>query len=270
MRFVRILFLLSGFLLFLTGCTPKKSNPEIILTPDERTDLSGTVVNIEFIIEGSHYYGWVYLPEEFRESDAKQEIPLLCFLSGMRRADTVFQNFDTASLLERSFTEGNQQPFIFAALPCADYDADFENFFIRHFLPLARTKFHASNKREENALGGISSGGYLASRLFFKYPKQFSILGQHSAAIAKGDVARWEENLKKSPPTRKYAYYFDVGEQDPLIEGYTLLYPVLKRCGADFEFHTAPGSHRGDYWQEHFPEYIRWYAGKLGGKQNIL
>ena len=271
------IFLLLFCCLLPAGCgrvLPKTDvpciNPEIVFTEEDRSDLRGTVMDLEIIARGSHYYGWIYLPEEYNPDNEKQQLPVLYFLSGMRYADTAFQNYDRAGILDDFLSSEERGPFIYAALPCLDFSTDFEDVFIHHILPLTQENFHASSRRNKNGLAGISSGGDLAFRMFFKYPGRFSVLGQHSAAFTKDDLKKWDMNLKSRRGLKKDSFRFDVGEQDPLIDVYTLLRPILDTDGAVYEYYTSPGSHSAFYWQEHFPEYINWYSRRLNRSARLI
>jgi S-formylglutathione hydrolase FrmB len=123
------------------------------------------------------------------------------------------------------------------------------------------------------AIGGISTGGFGALNLG-RHQDRFCAVGGHSPAVferGNDDISFGFDNAadfarndligiarKRSP----YAapVWIDVGDHDELRPAAALLARELRARGADVTFHVWPGNHDGDYWNQHFADYLRFYV----------
>jgi S-formylglutathione hydrolase FrmB len=147
---------------------------------------------------------------------------------------------------------------------------------VREVIPEAIRRLGADPRRV--AIGGISMGGFGALDLARRYRGQFCAVGGHSAALwtrgadtAPGafddarDFARHDVIAAASTTTayRAVPLWLDVGSADPFRAADTRLATVLRRRGAQVEFHVWPGGHDGAYWRAHVGRYLGFYAAAL-------
>ena len=57
--------------------------------------------------------------------------------------------------------------------------------------------------------------------------------------------------------------WLDTGESDPFVAGFGALADNLTASGVEVEEHIWPGGHDGDYWNEHWADYLRFYGRAL-------
>lgn len=124
------------------------------------------------------------------------------------------------------------------------------------------------------AIGGISMGGFGAYDIARNSPATFCAVGGHSAALwptagatapgAFDDQADFAANnlvaLARTNP-RLYGHaqlWLDGGDQDPFHAADEQLASALH-----INMHVWPGGHDGDYWNAHWPNYLRFYAAAL-------
>ena len=123
------------------------------------------------------------------------------------------------------------------------------------------------------AVGGISMGGFGALDLG-RHQDRFCAVGGHSPAVfqrGNDDISFGFDNAadfarndligiarKRSPYDAPV--WIDVGDQDELRNADSLLARELRARGADVTFHVWPGNHDGDYWNQHFADYLKFYA----------
>ncbi|HKP20910.1 MAG TPA: hypothetical protein VJT68_05305 [Thermoleophilaceae bacterium] len=53
------------------------------------------------------------------------------------------------------------------------------------------------------------------------------------------------------------------GDADPFRPEIDAFTGALRAAGVEVSAHTWPGGHDGDYWDEHWPAYARFYARAL-------
>ena len=197
--------------------------------------------------------------------------PLLVFLHGYggTPADTLGGAFVTA--LRRL---GDRAPVV--VLPDGQvgwwHDRDegrWGSYVLQEVIPAALARSGADKNRV--AIGGISMGGFGALNLG-RHGDRFCAVGGHSPAILRADDFGFgfdnardyaRNNLltiarKRSPYNAPV--WIDVGDQDELRTPDALLARELRARGADVSFHVWPGNHDGDYWDQHFDEYVKFYV----------
>jgi S-formylglutathione hydrolase FrmB len=130
------------------------------------------------------------------------------------------------------------------------------------------------------AVGGISMGGFGAFDLAVHFPGRFCAVGGHGPALwqsggetapgAFDDAADFERNdvigAASSDPGvfTSQPMWVDAGAQDPFQPGDQAFAGALRADGADATIKLdRPGGHDGDYWNSHWGEYLRFYAGAL-------
>lgn len=138
-------------------------------------------------------------------------------------------------------------------------------------IPAALARSGADKDRV--AIGGISMGGFGA--LDLGRLRKFCAVGGHSPAIfepGSDDISFGFDNAadfkrhdligiarKRSPYDAPV--WIDIGDKDQLRPAASHLARELHARGADISFHVWPGNHDGAYWDQHFGDYLRFYAG---------
>ena len=202
-----------------------------------------------------------------------QDRPLLVFLHGYggTPADTLGPAFVAAL---RRF--GDRAPVV--VLPDGQvgwwHDRDegrWGSYVLDEVIPAALARSGADPNRV--AVGGISMGGFGALDLG-RHQDRFCAVGGHSPAVfqhGNDDISFGFDNAadfarndligiarKRSPYDAPV--WIDVGDQDELRPADALLARELRARGADVTFHVWPGNHDGDYWNQHFADYLKFYA----------
>jgi S-formylglutathione hydrolase FrmB len=152
-------------------------------------------------------------------------------------------------------------------------DGDWGRYVIEEVIPQVASRFEGDRRRV--AVGGISMGGFGAYDLARLHPGRFCAVGGHSPALwrtggetapgafddaedfARHDVIAEPEALADMP------VWLDAGDSDPFLPGDEAFVEALQAARADVTAHTWPGGHDGDYWDRHWPDYLRFYAREL-------
>jgi enterochelin esterase-like enzyme len=134
--------------------------------------------------------------------------------------------------------------------------------------------------RNRIAVGGISMGGFGAWDLARLHPGGFCAAAGHSPAIwrsagetapgAFDDAADFSRHdLVRTAAQRPEVFgrtrhlWLDAGRADPFDAGVRALAENLRRGGVAVTVRRWPGGHDGDYWDAHWPAYVRFYARAL-------
>jgi S-formylglutathione hydrolase FrmB len=147
------------------------------------------------------------------------------------------------------------------------------SYVLHEVIPTALARTGADPHRV--AIGGISMGGFGALDLGRQEPKRFCAVGGHSPAVfvpgahdiefGFDDAADFTRHdllrIARDHSPYRSPVWIDIGTQDELRPGPSKLARELKSDGADLSFHTWPGAHTGEYWDAHFAQYLRFYAG---------
>lgn len=172
--------------------------------------------------------------------------------------------------------------------------ANYEDFFLKEFIPQIERKYHAGGSRSRRAVAGISMGGFGALRTAFKYPQMFSVVAAHSAALiekmprgaentpvgmilgsvfgAPFDPKYWESQSpfafaesQSLANLRGLKIYFDCGDQDSygFDAGARALDALLTKRKVPHEFHIYPGGHDWPYFAAHLPASLEFVSKAL-------
>jgi S-formylglutathione hydrolase FrmB len=139
-------------------------------------------------------------------------------------------------------------------------------------IPAALARTHADQGRV--AIGGISMGGFGALDLGRIAAKRFCAVGGHSPAVYDrgtpdsgfgfDDQADFDRHDLLGIASERSPYdvpvWIDVGNSDFLRPAVEKFAKELEAHGADLTFHVWPGSHDGTYWDQHFVQYLKFYA----------
>jgi S-formylglutathione hydrolase FrmB len=154
-----------------------------------------------------------------------------------------------------------------------------DRYVMREVVPKVVRRFGIDPRRV--AIGGISMGGFGAYNLALRHPRRFCAVGGHSAALwfeagetapgAFDDAADFNRNdvvgeVRGDPDALAgMRVWNDYGTKDPFRvynEGFV---DYLRAGDTDLSAHTWPGGHDSDYWNRHWPAYLRFYANSLAG-----
>ncbi len=207
--------------------------------------------------------------------------PLLVFLHGRGGSEETF--VDNAAVFEGLEALGRRAPVV--AFPDGgdhgywhDRDeGDWGRYVMREVIPTVSRRFGVEPGRV--AIGGISMGGFGAYDLALLHAGRFCAVGGHSPALwfaggetAPGafddgaDFARHDVvgRVRRDPDAfGPIPVWNDYGSADPFRaydEGFV---DYLERGDADLRAHSWRGGHDNDYWNRHWPAYLRFYAGAL-------
>lgn len=152
-----------------------------------------------------------------------------------------------------------------------------DRYVMREVIPRVVRRFGVDPQRV--AIGGISMGGFGAYNLALRHPKRFCAVGGHSAALwfeagetapgAFDDAADFSRNdvvgaVRGNPEAfAGMRVWNDFGDEDPFRTYNEAFVDYLRSDDANLSAHSWSGGHDGDYWNRHWPAYLRFYANSL-------
>jgi S-formylglutathione hydrolase FrmB len=246
-----------------------------LIGPDEQ-GAEVTTLEIDSRAVGRTLPTTVVVPEAV--SDVRRP-PLLVFLHG--------RGGDERTELDDAFfsalaSVGERAPVV--ALPYGGdssywHDRDsgrWGAYVVRDVIPEVTRRFGTDPRRI--AIGGISMGGFGALDVARLNRGRFCVAAGHSPAIwtiagetAAGafddaeDFARHDLVAAAGSPASWAGtrLWIDAGDADPFQPGIQALLANLQEAGTRVTERTPPGGHEGSYWNEHWPDYARFYARAL-------
>lgn len=154
-------------------------------------------------------------------------------------------------------------------------DGAWGRYLAREVIPAAIARYG----RRPVAIGGISMGGFGALDLVRLNPRRFCAAGAHSPALWRTggetvagafddaeDFSRHDVVRTADAAPERFArtqLWVDIGRDDPFVPGVDAFLSGLRSGGVRVRAHRWPGAHDGDYWREHWDEYMRFYADAL-------
>lgn len=157
----------------------------------------------------------------------------------------------------------------------------YEDYFVNEVIPeIHRIVPYASRNRADNAIVGISRGGYGAVVLALKHPDLFSFVGDLSGAVDFPERHfRWRapwaslgnrkvfgpvgspENRSNDPfallhtisPSQAPYFFVSSGDKDSLLDPNRRFATALANLGFPSEFHLLPGGHNWSVWGADIP-----------------
>jgi len=207
--------------------------------------------------------------------------PLLVFLHGAGGSSESF--LENEVVLETLEGLGDEAPVV--AFPEGEESwwhdrasGDWGEYVVGEVIPAVSRRFGTDPRRV--AVGGISMGGYGAYHLGLAYPRRWCAVGGHSAGLwtdpseefpgAFDDRADYEANdvlgaVEANPDAfGEIPLWNDYGDEDWFVRGNEAFLAALEpSTKTRLAAHVWPGGHSGDYWDTHFPQYLRFYAKSL-------
>lgn len=166
----------------------------------------------------------------------------------------------------------------------------YEQHIIRSVIGLVEAYFPVRRDRGGRAIGGLSMGGYGATKLALKYPELFCSVATHSGSyltaheymdfMDKARVSFWKHHIF-GPDSRGGdddifalaervdrdllpAIRFDCGTEDFLLPAAQRLHAYLMKLDIPHEYAEYPGAHEWDYWETHVQEALTFHWRSLG------
>ncbi len=136
-----------------------------------------------------------------------------------------------------------------------------------------KTRYHASHRPEDWAMGGLSSGGWGALNIGLRHLNNFRIFFSHTGYFVDGSgLNNSPENfIEQLPhhPVSSIKVYLDAGTSDhKYLEATESFRQVLDRLKIENEFHAFPGGHGvvgedvgWNYWHKHLSDSLT-FVGK--------
>lgn len=209
----------------------------------------------------------VYLPPCYEE--AGLTYPVLYMLPGNVHTDGIWDELGLDEAAERRIRAGQASPFMIVMVS-GGYLADntsggpgsYESFFMDEFIPYVEQTYCAWPSRSGRALGGMSRGGYWALEIAFRHPEKFGSVGGHSAALldSYGGPEVNPEDTGLVNDLGSLRVYFDIGENDWVINNVRLLHERMTEAGIPHQWVLNDGSHEEAYWAAHVDDYVAFYS----------
>ncbi len=232
----------------------------------------------------------VYLPADYETSDRQYRILYLLHGYGGDEANWLYYGEMDKTADELSAT-GQIQPLIIVSpnadngwyINLADGSDDYEDMFIKEFIPHIEKNYKVFGTKITRAIGGLSMGGYGSLLYSIKYPDLFGVCIALSAAVmtdqemldrfnGKGGTSygmmelygctkkqlseHWYANsilklVQDMPEDQRKAvnFYIDCGDDDFLYRGNSTLHMLMRDKGITHQYRVRNGDHSWDYWR---------------------
>jgi putative tributyrin esterase len=169
-------------------------------------------------------------------------------------------------------------------------DEKFEDYMTQDLIADVESRFPAKSGRENRAIIGVSMGGFGAVDYAFVHPDLYSFVGAISPAVdvpsRRFTLRRYDQWLrfrhifgpmdsperdtrdpfklveKANPQTTPYIY-ITAGEQESMFDPIKRFANRLKARGFQSEFHTKPGGHDWQEWNQQLPGCMDSLAGRM-------
>ncbi|HEY5976865.1 MAG TPA: alpha/beta hydrolase-fold protein [Solirubrobacterales bacterium] len=207
--------------------------------------------------------------------------PLLVFLHGSGGSSESFT--ENEALFEALDELGSRAPVIVFPDGGEDRywhdraDGDWGSYVVDEAIPTAVQATEGDASRV--AIGGISMGGFGAYDLALRHPRRFCAVGGHSPALwlsagatapgAFDDAEDFErhdviEAVRADPGSfGGIPVWSDAGFADPFLISAVAFSDALEKGDVDLTAQIWPGAHDLGYWDEHWDEYLGFYASSL-------
>ncbi len=209
----------------------------------------------------------VYLPPCY-SATPEQPYPVLYMLHGQSYDENQWDDLGMDEAADDMISSGEIGPLIIV-MPAEDnwlenaISSKFGPALINQLIPWVDEHYPTCTERTCRALGGLSRGAAWAMRLGSLHPELFGILGGHSLALFDGDVNYLPVLLTQMEEAQRPRIYLDMGESDRWRTSTEVFVAKLEYLEMNLIYLVQSGGHTIEYWQEHTPEYLRWYAEAL-------
>jgi S-formylglutathione hydrolase FrmB len=270
-----------------------------------------SAMNSKILKRTVHYC--VYLPSGYDAGASQhppQRYPVLYFLHGLGDNEQTLFNSGGWTLLDDLRRQKKMGDFLIVApegrrsfyINSADGTVRYNDFFVQEFMPYIDAHFRIRSGRANEAISGVSMGGYGALRMAFAHPELFSAVSAQSAALITEtpqqidaasqsgsplagvlasvfgrpiEAAHWNENSpfllakKNASRLRTMAIYFNCGQNDNygFEKGAAALHDELEKEGIRHEYRPYPGDHSVQYFLSHFDEVMEFHSRAFWAKE---
>ena len=180
---------------------------------------------------------------------------------------------------------------ICVVMPCAGksfytdmkYGEGYYTYISQELPSLMREYFRVSSRREDNAVAGLSMGGYGALKIALRNSDSFSAAAGLSSVADIANSEGWikdclipvfgdevivppDEDLfalaeKTSYKANKPRLYMAVGRGDGFCEANRRLSEKLDSLGYELKYDEAEGGHDWEFWDEYIQKAMEWIFG---------
>ncbi|MCG8308133.1 MAG: esterase family protein [Cytophagales bacterium] len=244
------------------------------------------------ILNGERKYA-VYLPPDYETSE--RSYPVLYLLHGSGDDQTGWVQFgEVRHIADKAINNGRSTPMIIV-MPDANTgrrgyfndpkgDWNYEDFFIREFMPYVEKKYRIKSEKRYRAIAGLSMGGGGSFTYALHHPELFSSacpLSASTGPLTQEETAGYLErrsgrtytneerkryfeshsivHLMRNMEVEKIKsvrWYIDCGDDDFLYEGNALVHIAMKKRKIPHEFRIRDGGHTWTYWRASLPEVL--------------
>jgi len=238
----------------------------------------------------------VYLPPDYETSD--RSYPVLYLLHGGGDDQTGWVQFgEVLNIADKAINEGKATPMVII-MPDANtgtrgYSNNatgtwrYEDFFFDELMPYVEKKFRIKGEKRYRAISGLSMGGDGTFTYALHHPELFSSACPLSAGTGPLTLEDATTRLKKDNPTiadslivkfynrqsvpvlvnampdslkKSVRWYIDVGDDDFLYEGNSLVHIAMRKKEIPHEFRIRDGGHNWTYWRAALPEVLEFIS----------
>ena len=245
----------------------------------------------------------IYLPTDYETS--QRRYPVLYLLHGYSDDETGWTQFGEVEKITNETIAKGEATQMIIAMPDAGVSwyindatgkVQFEDFFVKEFIPYIDSVYKTRNKKEYRAVAGLSMGGYGSLIYGMKHPDLFAACAPLSAAVWSDDhiagmsqadwtnhkfnelfgtnlegkkhlTETWYKNsilkIAATTPVEKLntvRFYIDCGDDDFLIKGNMELHALLTDRKVNHEFRVRDGAHNWTYWRTALPEVLKFVS----------
>jgi enterochelin esterase-like enzyme len=155
---------------------------------------------------------------------------------------------------------------------------DYGDYLLHDVVNMVEQRFAARTDRPARIIAGVGMGAAGAAVLAFTHPRFFGAAGIHSPTLftderlgppwifGLGDPLAFEKRSpvhlagRLDPRRSDLRIYLDCGQDDEMSGPTEALHDVLAAHGLPHTYVSRPGPAGPDYWQEHLPGYLGFYA----------
>ncbi|MEP6746832.1 MAG: alpha/beta hydrolase-fold protein [Bacteroidota bacterium] len=238
----------------------------------------------------------IYLPPGYETS--QRSYPVLYLLHGGGDDQTGWVQFgEVQNITDKAIAEGTATPMIIV-MPDANtgkrgYSNNatgtwrYEDFFFQEFMPFIEKTYRIKADKHYRAVSGLSMGGDGAFTYALHHPELFSSacplsagtgpltledaktrLSKETPGISDQDITAFYNRqsvlalVNNMPDTLKKSvrWYIDIGDDDFLYEGNSLVHIAMRKKEIPHEFRTRDGGHNWTYWRAALPAVLEFVS----------
>ncbi len=239
----------------------------------------------------------IYLPPDYETS--QRSYPVLYLLHGAGDDQTGWVQFgEVLRIADEAIKSGTATAMIIV-MPDANtgrrgYVNDvkgewrYEDFFFEEFMPYIEKTYRIKGEKRYRAIAGLSMGGEGTFIYALHHPELFSSACPLSAATGPQSIEElknyrlWQgvegitdtqkedyfrrysvlSLIKNMPDDQKRAvrWYIDVGDDDFLYEGNSLVHIAMRKKEIPHEYRVRDGVHSWVYWRASLPKVLEWVS----------